>query len=95
MDSKIVISGSLSSINTLREQMIGEKLHGLELTQIAEKPRDPLNPKPLGMEPLTYFVVAFAAHLSASVVHHWINGIISKGGHNNVFTVEESPTDEE
>jgi hypothetical protein len=94
-DSRIVVSGPLSSITTLHRQMAAGKLDGVELTGIAEKPRDPLDPKPLGLEPLTYFVVVFTGHLAASFVHQWINVMISKGGHDKVSTDEEAPTDEE
>ncbi len=86
---RITVSGPLSSIATLREQMEADKIDGVELTNIVEKSLDdddPLATNPLGMEPLTYFIVVFAAHLSASVVHDWVKEKIKKGGHNVVST---------
>ncbi len=69
---RVKVSGPVSQMTMLRNNLLANPLDGVEIEPIAEAPNDPLDPRPLGMEPEVYFFVCFAAHLSASLVHDYI-----------------------
>jgi hypothetical protein len=77
---RIRISGSLSQMTKLRETLLANPIADVKVEPIAEAHNDPLNPQPLGMEPQVYFFVAFAAHLTAAVVHDYVNKWRTSGG---------------
>ncbi len=51
----------------------------LEVNQL-----DPLSRPQQGMEPLTYFIVAFSAHLSADIVKSGLDKLIKKAKEKNI-----------
>lgn len=50
--------------------------------------------KPQGMEPFTYFVVAFGAHLAAGLTHEAITHLIKKKFEDKNVRVETTPDEE-
>lgn len=77
---RIRISGPLSQMTKLRDTLLSNPMADVKVEPIVEAHNDPLNPQPLGMDPHVYFFVAFAAHLTAAVVHDYVNTWRTSGG---------------
>lgn len=77
---KFRIEGPRSEIEALKTEL--EKIQP-ECSGIKKQAADPLAPAKQGMEPMTYFLVAFSAHLAAATVHdlgHWLLDLCRKRG---------------
>jgi hypothetical protein len=69
---QLKIAGPKSVVEAMRRELENERFDGVQLEDVAEERNDPLESKPLGLEPLVYFVVIVSGHLSASLIHDWI-----------------------
>ena len=70
--TKLVIEGRQTDVEAVWNSLKESELEQFSVEQIEEVETDPLSRQPAGMEPLTYFVVVFAGHLTASAAHELI-----------------------
>lgn len=70
------IEGRKSDIEAVWREISDENVD-FSVNEIKEAADDPLERRPAGIEPLTYFVVVFAAHLAADVAHDIIKEKLS------------------
>ena len=80
-NTQLILSGSQSTIEYIRNEMVENNTELISLTPIYEKKCDPFKPKPLGMEPLVYFCVVFAAHFTADLAVDFTKRYINKNKH--------------
>lgn len=91
MTRQLRISSSSEELAAIRATLMNDpeiSTDSLEIGEIAET--DSGSRKPLGFEPLTYFIVVFAAHLSADAVKSLTKQIASKFSTSKTVVTEEN-----
>lgn len=91
-EHRVRVSGSHSELDALHASL--KELHSDEISvsEIGPAQVSPLDREPMGIEPLEYFVVVFAAHLSADFVKEWIKSRLASRKTTTAIQVVEEPS---
>lgn len=84
---EIRFEGTKDELLKFRDELISNNDNNQYIIKnLEEEQLDPLSRPQQGMEPLTYFIVAFSAHLSADIVKSGLDKLIKKAKEKNIIT---------
>lgn len=73
MRAEFIIEGPKKDIEKIWEEFKRTRIEETDIGSIFEKQYSLLDRPTLGIEPITYFVISFSAHLGASIVHDMLS----------------------
>lgn len=85
-NSEVRFEGNKYDLIEFREELLKQIQENYEVGDIKEASPDPLNRPKQGMEPLTYFIIVFSAHLSVEIVKATIKVLIEKAKKKKIDT---------
>lgn len=91
MSSKLRISATAKELADIRAALLQDRdlpADAVSISEVAEEGGG--SRKPLGFEPLTYFIVVFAAHLSADATKELVKLIAKKLAASKATVTEEA-----